>query len=242
MIENLVNLFWAFIKVGSFSFGGAYSLIPLIEKEVVKNHNWLTHDEFLKVLAHMVSSIQVGAYTDHPEPYMGPLIHMDIVEKLLNIQAVLCSEGGKCLVEMVPLRENLPFLSPGLMDITEAHHHMDEEHFGPFLKVTRVPTFEAALKEANNTTYGLTAALLSTNREKYKQFYNEVRAGVINWNFPTTGANSRAPFGGLGKSGNFRPSGYYAADYCSYPVASMERESVHLPKQISPGITLLAKT
>jgi chromate transporter len=50
MIENLFNLFLAFLKVGSFSFGGAYSLIPLIETEVVKNHQWLSHDEFLKVL------------------------------------------------------------------------------------------------------------------------------------------------------------------------------------------------
>lgn len=50
MIETLLNLFFAFFKVGSFSFGGAYSLIPLIEKEVVENHQWLSHDEFLKVL------------------------------------------------------------------------------------------------------------------------------------------------------------------------------------------------
>jgi len=50
MIENLINLFLAFLKVGSFSFGGAYSLIPLIEKEVVNNHQWLSQNEFLRVL------------------------------------------------------------------------------------------------------------------------------------------------------------------------------------------------
>lgn len=50
MLGILFKLFLSFLKVGSFSFGGAYSLIPLIEKEVVANHNWLTHDEFLKVL------------------------------------------------------------------------------------------------------------------------------------------------------------------------------------------------
>ncbi|MFZ6033983.1 MAG: chromate transporter [Melioribacter sp.] len=70
MIESLVNLFWAFVKVGSFSFGGAYSLIPLIEKEVVKNHQWLTQDEFLKVLG-MVEifpgaiSIKFATYTGY---------------------------------------------------------------------------------------------------------------------------------------------------------------------------------
>lgn len=70
MIENLINLFWAFLKVGSFSFGGAYSLIPLIEKEVVENHHWLTHDEFLRVLG-MVEifpgaiSIKFATYTGY---------------------------------------------------------------------------------------------------------------------------------------------------------------------------------
>ncbi len=70
MIENLLNLFWAFIKVGTFSFGGAYSLIPLIEKEVVANHQWLTNDEFLKVLG-MVEifpgaiSIKFATYTGY---------------------------------------------------------------------------------------------------------------------------------------------------------------------------------
>jgi chromate transporter len=70
MIETLLNLFFAFLKVGSFSFGGAYSLIPLIETEVVKNHQWLSHDEFLKVLG-MVEvfpgaiSIKFATYTGY---------------------------------------------------------------------------------------------------------------------------------------------------------------------------------
>ncbi|MCC5832863.1 MAG: succinylglutamate-semialdehyde dehydrogenase [Chlamydiales bacterium] len=199
-------------------------------------------EEFLKVLAHMVASIQVGPYTDSPEPFMGPVINETSAESLLNAQAVYGSEGGKSLVEMVQLKKGFPFLTPGLMDLTEVGSRPDEELFGPFLKVIRVPSFDAAIEEANNTAYGLTASLISENREKYRRFYQEARAGIINWNHPTTGASSRAPFGGIGKSGNFRPSGYYAADYCAYPVASMERESTLLPKEILPGITLLAKT
>ena len=70
MIENLVNLFVSFFKVGSLSFGGAYSLIPVIETEVVKNHHWLTGDEFLKILG-MVEvfpgaiSIKYATYTGY---------------------------------------------------------------------------------------------------------------------------------------------------------------------------------
>jgi chromate transporter len=50
MFTSLLNLFIAFFKVGAFSFGGAYSLIPLIEREAVMNNQWLTNDEFLKIL------------------------------------------------------------------------------------------------------------------------------------------------------------------------------------------------
>jgi chromate transporter len=65
---QFIELLISFLKVGSFSFGGAYSLIPLIEREVVQNHNWLTQDEFLRVLG-MVEvfpgaiSIKFATYT-----------------------------------------------------------------------------------------------------------------------------------------------------------------------------------
>ncbi|MDG0902064.1 N-succinylglutamate 5-semialdehyde dehydrogenase, partial [Pseudomonas sp. L01] len=49
---------------------------------------------------------------------------------------------------------------------------------------------------------------------------------------------SSAPFGGIGASGNHRPSAYYAADYCAYPVASLESPSVSLPATLTPGISL----
>ena len=58
----------------------------------------------------------------------------------------------------------------------------------------------------------------------YDRFWRESRAGVVNWNRPTNGAASNAPFGGIGLSGNHRPSAYYAADYCAYPVTSVESE------------------
>lgn len=199
-------------------------------------------DEFLKVLVHMSASIQAGPYTMRPEPFMGPVISLHSAELLLNAQATLGALGGKCLLEMRPLVENTPLLSPGIMDVTQVAHRKDEELFGPFLQVIRVPSFEAAIQEANHTSYGLVAALFSRSKLKFQQFYQEVRAGVINWNTPTTGASGKAPFGGIGKSGNHRPSAYYAADYCSYPVASMEREEIYIPKQLTPGITFLART
>ena len=112
----------------------------------------------------------------------------------------------------------------------------DIELFGPLLQVVQVSDFDSAIREANATRYGLSASLLGGSPEQYDQFWASVRAGIVNWNGPTNGASSAAPFGGVGVSGNHRPSAYYAADYCAYPVASSEAEQL----RASIGVGLAA--
>lgn len=69
-MDELLKLFISFFKVGALSFGGAYSLIPVIENETVIQHSWLSADEFLKVLG-MVEivpgaiSIKFATYTGY---------------------------------------------------------------------------------------------------------------------------------------------------------------------------------
>ena len=137
---------------------------------------------------------------------------------------------------MTRLDRNDALLSPGLIDVTGVADREDEELFGPMLQLIRVPDFNAAIAEANRTAYGLAAALLCDDGELYRQFRRRVRAGVINWNRQTTGASSRLPFGGVGRSGNHRPSGAYAVDYCAFPVASMESERLSMPEKRLPGL------
>ena len=139
---------------------------------------------------------------------------------------------------MTPLPLSDAFLSPGIIDVTQVGDRIDEELFGPLLQVIRVRSFEEALTEANNTRFGLAAGLLSDDPKEFDTFFNTVRAGVVNWNNPTTGASSRMPFGGIGLSGNHRPSAYYAADYCAYPVASTQTPTVAMPSTLIPGIAL----
>jgi len=129
-------------------------------------------------------------------------------------------------------------LTPGLIDVTNVANRKDDEIFGPLLQLIRVKDFDAAIAEANNTRFGLAAGLLSDDRTLWERFYRHIRAGVVNWNRPLTGASSALPFGGVGDSGNHRPSAYFAADYCSYPVASLEIDRVAMPEKLTPGIEL----
>jgi succinylglutamic semialdehyde dehydrogenase len=193
---------------------------------------------FLPILQEMIKGIKIGAYTDLPEPFMGPLISKKAAEKVLMDQEERINHGGIPLLKMEQLHPNSSFLSPGLMDVTPLKDQIDEEIFGPFLQVIKVSDLDAAIQEANNTQYGLTAGLLSDNPQEYDEFYRRIKAGIINWNTPLTGASSAAPFGGIKKSGNHRPSAYYAADYCSYPVASIENNHVKMPATPLTGLTL----
>lgn len=188
----------------------------------------------LDALLALVPRLRAGAPADKPEPFLGTLISSAAADKLMAAQAAMAAAGGKILVPMRRLGPAL--LSPGVVDMTDARAREDEEHFGPLLQVFRVGDFGAALDEANHTRYGLAAGLLSDRRDRWESFREGIRAGIVNWNRPTTGASGKLPFGGVGDSGNHRPSAYYAADYCAYPVASMEAEQPTLPGQLPPGI------
>ena len=195
-------------------------------------------DRFLAALAAAVRALRVGASTDRPEPFMGPVVSAAAADRLLEAQQTLIQRGAVALVAMRRLKPGTGLISPALLDVTQIPDRDDEEFFGPLLQVIRVPDFDAALREANNTRYGLAAGLISDDAARYERFRTEVRAGLINWNQQLTGASSGAPFGGVGRSGNHRPSAYLAADYCSYPVASIEVPALQLPAQLPPGLHL----
>ena len=134
------------------------------------------------------------------------------------------SHGGELIKQLSRPVASRTFRAPGVIGGTELEERPDIELFGPILQVVRVADFEQAIAEANNTRYGLSSALIGGTAQHYDQFWSSSRAGIVNWNKMTVGASSEAPFGGIGLSGNHRPSAYYAADYCAYPVVSMEAE------------------
>ncbi|MEG7358566.1 succinylglutamate-semialdehyde dehydrogenase [Pseudomonas citronellolis] len=195
-------------------------------------------DALLARLVAVSASIKVGRFDEQPAPFMGSVISLAAAEHLLKAQEHLLANGAVALLAMSQPLEGAALLTPGILDVTGVAQRPDEEFFGPLLQVIRYGDFDEAVREANATQYGLAAGLLSDSRERFEGFLLDSRAGIVNWNKQLTGAASSAPFGGIGASGNHRPSAYYAADYCAYPVASLESESLALPATLTPGVSL----
>jgi succinylglutamic semialdehyde dehydrogenase len=195
-------------------------------------------DAIIAKLIEATQAIKIGYYDDEEQPFIGSMISEKTALSLVAAQQQLLDLGANSLVEMKHLEAGTGFISPGILDVTAINEMPDDEHFGPLLKVYRYTDFDAAINEANNTSFGLSAGLLSVSEDLYNHFFHRIRAGIVNWNKPITGASSAAPFGGIGASGNHRASAFYAADYCAYPVASVEAPKVSLPATLSPGLTI----
>jgi len=87
----LVKIFFSFLKIGLFAIGGAYSFLPLIQKDVVDRYQWLTKEEFLEVLG--VVKIFPGAISIKFATYVG--------YKVAGIPGAIVANAGNLLAPMV---------------------------------------------------------------------------------------------------------------------------------------------
>jgi succinylglutamic semialdehyde dehydrogenase len=183
-----------------------------------------TEGPLLDRVTALIDRLIVGEPFGEPQPFMGPVIGNHAADGLVAGAEVLVARGAKVIRPLARPSDDLPFLMPALFDVTGLSGLPDTELFGPFLQMTRVADWDTAIAAANATKFGLAAGLIGGDAALYDRFWQHSRAGVVNWNRPTNGAASNAPFGGIGLSGNHRPSAYYAADYAAWPVASLEAD------------------
>ncbi|ELV8680249.1 succinylglutamate-semialdehyde dehydrogenase [Vibrio fluvialis] len=193
-------------------------------------------DALITRLVEATQKLRIDQPFAEPAPFMGPQISKAAADFILKAQANLQSLGGEILVEARGLEA--AFVTPAIIDVTPIAELPDEEYFGPLLQVVRYETLAQAVELANDTQFGLSAGLVTTDDSEWEYFVDHIRAGIVNRNRQLTGASGDAPFGGPGASGNLRPSAFYAADYCAYPMASMEGSATELPATLSPGIEL----
>lgn len=199
---------------------------------------WEQSRNFLYQLIDAAEKLVVDHYDATPAPFMGPVISLQEASRLLKAQEKLEALGGKVLLRMRQPKPGFPFVTPAIIDMTDVANAPDEEYFGPLLQAYRVTDLNEAVTKANATRFGLSAAIFADDPAVYQALKPRIRSGLLNWNRQTTGASGAGPFGGIGISGNHRPAGYYSADYCAYPVASVEASLLTLPAQLPPGVTI----
>ncbi len=184
-----------------------------------------TGDQIIEAMSAQINRLQIAPWNADPAPFMGALVSTHAAKMVLDDQRAHIAAGAKAIRSAAVQNWSDAALSPSLLEIGDADI-ADEETFGPMAQIYRADRFETAIEMANNTRFGLAAGLLSDDGALWKMFTTEIRAGIVNFNRPTTGAASSLPFGGPGISGNHRPGAWYAADYCAWPMASQEAPKV----------------
>lgn len=189
-----------------------------------------TGDAMVEALADAIDRVRIAAWDEPGEAFMGPLVSARAADGARTAVAALEASGARAIRRFATVPDRpATFVTPALYDATGIALP-DAEIFAPVLTVTRVADMDAAIAAANATAYGLSAGLVSADDALWERFLTESRAGIVNRNRPTTGAAGNMPFGGPGESGNHRPSAYYAADYCAWPVASFEAAEARTEK------------
>lgn len=193
--------------------------------------------EFSERLARVLSGLRVGAPFE-PGVFMGPLASLDAHARLMVARTRSIEAGG----ERIPIAQPElppPYTGPGLVrfaTLRQQHAYQREETFGPEAALYAFDDLDEAIAAANDSDYGLAAAVMTRDRRSYEHCIGRIRAGLLNWNKGTVGASGRLPFGGTGKSGNDRPAGITATLYCTVAQAHLENDSPFDPTTLPPGM------
>ena len=168
--------------------------------------------DFTSRLLARVRALKIGPGVDKGAD-IGPLATAAQLDNVLSYIAIGKTEathllGGERIVEG-ELRHGY-FVSPAVFtDVTQDMRIAQEEIFGPVLSIIEVESYDDAIAKANDTHYGLSAAIATRNARHMHRFAHDIEAGTVKVNRTTTGNLLNAPFGGLKSSSTntFRESG-----------------------------------
>lgn len=196
-------------------------------------------DRFIENFYETAKKLTIGHWSKNV--FMGPLIDSGSVEKYIRFQEIAKREGAESLMrgKSLELDHEGFYVTPSINLVDKFNpksFYQQNEIFGPNVAIMVTDSFDEALLIQNSSGYGLSMALFSEDKSLYDRALIEARVGLLNWNRTTNGASSRLPFGGMGKSGNDRPSAHFAVQYCTVPVASLEDKGVFESAKMMPGI------
>ena len=165
------------------------------------------YDQFLDQLRAEVSALTVGP-SDQPGNYMGPVINQGAKKSVLDYVEVGKKEG-RLIAGGAAAPGDGYFIQPTVIaDVDSKSRVFQEEIFGPVLAVAKARDFDHALALANDSEYGLTGAVFTTNPEKIRKAREQFFVGNLYINRKCTGAMVGAhPFGGFNMSGTDSKAG-----------------------------------
>ncbi len=181
-------------------------------------------EELMSVLVPMVKSLQFGD-PESGDSFAGPLATSsgrDTLEAALKLAVAAGAEpvlpGGRI--------EGGSFAKASIhrfpKGLSEVAGYTDIELFGPDICVQSFSDDDEAIAVMQASKFGLANSVFTSSNERFERFYRETNSGILNRNRSTNQASPRLPFGGLGKSGNYRPAGAHAARNVIAAVAVQE--------------------
>jgi acyl-CoA reductase-like NAD-dependent aldehyde dehydrogenase len=168
------------------------------------------YDAFIAALKHAAESIHLGDLRDERSGY-GPLINRAAADKVL-VHVEQAVAAGAQLLTGGEIASGLTIKPTVLLNPSRDCDAWCEESFGPVVSVVAVDSLDEAIEVANDSQYGLSAAVLTHNIQWGFRAARGIRAGSVHIGMHAFQSNALAPIGGYGMSGIGRSGGKYSTE------------------------------
>lgn len=194
------------------------------------------HKDIAEEFIEKFHSISKKIIIDHPidfeqEPFMGPLVDQRSVDSYLTFMGMAKREGFEEIMRGKQITKKYQgyYVTPSIhytKSWKEDSHFLASEIFGPNCTFVCYSDIEEAIEMANKSEFGLASGIFTSDENIFKKCFEDIDAGLINWNRSTCGASPKLPFGGLKNSGNYRPAAVAMIDSCVQQKASLQMQDV----------------
>jgi acyl-CoA reductase-like NAD-dependent aldehyde dehydrogenase/4-aminobutyrate aminotransferase-like enzyme len=206
-------------------------------------------DDLIAALVPMVKSLRFGDPAS-PQSFAGPLATAAGKARFDAAIAAARDAGAEPVVNGEHAATSGNYTGASLHRLPAGKHHVpgytDVETFGPDLAIEPVSGDDEAIALLEASPFGLANSVFTASTERFERYYQETRSGILNRNRSTNLASPRLPFGGVGRSGNYRPAGAHTPRNVVAAVAVQEnvigRVTVHphlLPTMPPPQLDRL---
>ena len=154
------------------------------------------HEDFMARVKAKVTALVVGPGTD-PAVQIGPVVSESARKEINAALEQALAEGGEILAQAALPRGEGSYVAPTVLTGPRSMAICPEAVFGTVTTVLHTDTLEEAIELANNTVFGLTAAVFSSDERAIRRCVAKLQAGLVKVNAPTTGSELHAPFGGM---------------------------------------------